>query len=377
MSKDHFVRDKLIDSRALAKDKNIIKKIGNSLFASTFDTIVTIFCFIIIFVLIKNLSQWLIFDAVWNGDNRLACATINQGGIQENGWSGACWPFVINNITSFIYGDYPISEIWRLNLLAVMFVVVILPLLILKAPFKILNAIFAFIFLPIVGYFLVHGGYFGLTIVDMDKLGGLFLTFVIAYMAISFSLPLGSILALMRLSTNKFFSVLATFFIEVIRSFPLIAILFAVIFLLPLLLPGYFDSNKFLRALIAIILFSSVYIAEVIRGGIASIEKGQYEVGKALGMTKLLIYLLIILPQAIRRSLPAIVNTIIGIFKDTSLVYVISMFDFIGIVRRLALLPEWLTPVTPTTGLIFLGIIFWVICFSMSRYSKYLERKFK
>lgn len=377
MKENNFVRNELIEPREWKDNRGILSKIKNALFSSWADTIITLFCVLAIFLITKNLLQWLLFDAVWQGEDRSVCATVSQGGIRENGWSGACWPFIFNNFSTFLYGDYPVSQTWRIGLLGLLALISVIPLLILQVPFKILNAIFTFIFLPIIGYILLRGGYFSLPLVDINSLGGLSLTFVIAYMAISFALPLGCILAFMRLSKNKLISLPATIFIEVMRSFPLIAILFGTIFLLPLLFPGYFDSNKFMRALIAIILFSSAYMAEVVRGGISSIPKAQYEVGQALGMSKFLTYFLIILPQGLRRSLPAIINTIIGIFKDTSLVYVISMFDFIGIVRRLTLLPDWLSPVTPITGLVFLIMVFWVICFSMSRYAKYLERSIK
>ncbi len=377
MNDKYFIRDELLSPRSFSTKKRWFSTLYQSLFSSFGNTLITLLCVILLFVLIKYAFSWLIVNAAWTGYGREMCATVDQGGYQDNGWSGACWSFVVNNFSTFLYGDYPSGETWRLNLLCIFGLILIVPLLILRLPFKILNAILVLFILPFMGFFLIQGGWFGLSYVSVDLFGGLALTFVIAFMGVVFSLPLGSVLALMRLSKRKFLSRLATFIIEVIRSFPLIAILFGVIFLLPLLFPGVFVSGKFSRALIAIILFSSAYMAEVIRGGITSVPHQQYEASKALGLNAFWTYVLIILPQGLRASLPAIVNTVIGIFKDTSLVYVVSMFDFIGIVRRVVLLPEWLTPVTPITGLVFLGLVFWVLCFLMSTYAKYLERNLK
>ena len=163
-------------------------------------------------------------------------------------------------------------------------------------------------------------------------------------------------------------------FIEVIRGIPLITVLFMASVMLPLFLPDGWTFDKLLRALIGVSIFSSAYMAEVIRGGLQVIPKGQFEGADSLGLSYWQKMRLIILPQAIKLVIPGIVNTFIGLFKDTSLVSIIGMFDLLGIVTLNQADANWSTPVTPVTGYVFAGFIFWLFCFGMSRYSAFMER---
>ena len=156
---------------------------------------------------------------------------------------------------------------------------------------------------------------------------------------------------------------------------PLITVLFMASVMLPLFLPPGVNFDKLLRALIGVALFSSAYMAEVIRGGLQAIRRGQYEAATAVGLGYWQSMRLIILPQALKIVIPGIVNSFISLFKDTSLVLIIGIFDLLGIVQQNFTDPNWASPVTPATGFVFAAVVFWIFCFSMSRYSQFMERR--
>ncbi|MBO0662198.1 amino acid ABC transporter permease [Jiella sp. MQZ9-1] len=216
---------------------------------------------------------------------------------------------------------------------------------------------------------------FGLSPVPTNLWGGLMLTLVVALSGIAASLPLGILLALGRRSQMPAVKLLSVIFIEFWRGVPLITVLFMANFMLPLFMPEGVTFNQLLRACVGVALFSAAYMAEVIRGGLQAIPKGQYEGADAMALTYWQKMRLIILPQALKLVIPGIVNTFIGLFKDTSLVYIIGLADLLGTVRRGFNDPNWITPSTPATGLIFAAFIYWLFCFSMSRYSIYTERR--
>lgn len=216
---------------------------------------------------------------------------------------------------------------------------------------------------------------YGLPPIRTSLWGGLLLTLVVALTGIAASLPLGIVLALGRRSDMpavRFFSIV---FIEFWRGVPLITVLFMANFMLPLFLPDGVTFDQLLRVLVGVTLFSSAYMAEVIRGGLQAIPKGQYEGADAMALTYWQKMRIVILPQALKLVIPGIVNTFIGLFKDTSLVYIIGLADLLGTVRRGFNDPNWITPATPATGLIFAAFVYWLFCFSMSRYSIYTERR--
>lgn len=346
-----------------------------NLFATPTDAILTLFGLAAIVYFLPSLLNWLFFDAVWSGDNRVACLTTEQGGEQPAGWSGACWAFVEAKYQQFLYGRYPEAERWRVDITGVMFVLLLAAFMIPRIPYKILTAFLFFIVFPIVAYVLLSGGWFGLQHVETPLWGGLLVTLVLSFVGIAVSLPLGIVLALARRSDMPVIKALSIMFIEMVRGVPLVTVLFMASVMLPLFLPPGVSFDKLLRALIGVALFASAYMAEVIRGGLQAIPKGQYEGADALGLSYWHKTGLIILPQALKMVIPGIVNTFIGLFKDTSLVYIIGMFDLLGIVRQNFSDVNWVTPQTPATGLVFAGFIFWVFCFGMSRYSIYMERR--
>ncbi|MBB4001346.1 MAG: amino acid ABC transporter permease [Aurantimonas endophytica] len=229
--------------------------------------------------------------------------------------------------------------------------------------------------LVVIGFVAVMTANFGLSYVPTSLWGGLMLTLVVALSGIAASLPLGIALALGRRSRMPAVKLMSIVFIEFWRGVPLITVLFMANFMLPLFLPEGVSFNQLLRALVGVALFSAAYMAEVIRGGLQAIPKGQYEGADAMALTYWQKMRMIILPQALKLVIPGIVNTFIGLFKDTSLVYIIGLADLLGTVRRGFNDPNWITPSTPATGLVFAAFVFWLFCFAMSRYSIYTERR--
>jgi general L-amino acid transport system permease protein len=358
-----------------SSDHTILGWLRKNLFASVTDSILTLLAIAALIYLLPSALNWLFVAAVWTGADRTACLTTVQGGALPEGWSGACWAYVNNRFLQFMFGSYPRDQLWRPLLVVALFVALLIPFLMPKMPRKGLNALLLLIALPFVSYFLLLGGVFGLSHVETSLWGGLMVTLIISFIGIVVSLPLGILLALGRRSEMPILRTVCVTFIELIRGVPLITVLFMASVLLPLFLTPGTHFDKFLRALVGVSIFASAYMAEVIRGGLQAIPKGQYEGADSLGLNYFHKMTFIILPQAIKLVIPGIVNTFIGMFKDTSLVTIISMYDLLGIVKASFGDSGWQTPVTPLTGLIFAGFVFWIFCFGMSRYSAFIERR--
>jgi general L-amino acid transport system permease protein len=234
--------------------------------------------------------------------------------------------------------------------------------------------IFLLVFIyPFIAFFLWVGDGFGLEYIATSLWGGLFLTLVVAGTGIAASLPIGILFALGRRSDMPAVRAVSIAFIELWRGVPLITVLFMSSVMLPLFLPEGVNFDKLLRALIGVALFSSAYMAEVVRGGLQAIPKGQYEAAAAMGLGYWQMMRLIILPQALKLVIPGIVNTFIGLFKDTTLVLIIGLFDLLGSVQIATTDPKWVAMYVE--GYIFTALVFWIFCFSMSRYSMHIERK--
>ena len=355
--------------------KGIVHWARTNLFATPTDTVLTLIALALLAWFLPPVIRWLFIDAQYTGDNRSFCATVSQGGIQPDGWSGACWNFVTNKFGQFMFNTYPVDERWRPMLLGALLVALLVPFLIPRAPYKVANAIGLFVVLPILGFILLPGGWFGLRYVPTRDWGGFMVTIILSYVGIVVSLPAGVLLALGRRSTLPVIKALCVVFIEVIRGVPLITVLFMATKMLPLFMPNNAKIDDFACVLVGVAVFATAYMAEVIRGGLQAIPKGQFEGADSLGLSYGQKMRLIVLPQALKLVIPGIVNTFIGLFKDTSLVYIVNMFDLLGAVRRNFSDANWITPQTPLTGLIFAGFVFWIFCFGMSRYSIYMERR--
>ena len=371
-----FVRAEMIAAQAAPlRERGFGAWLRKNMFASVTDTVLTLLGLFLIVWFVPGFLRWAFVDAVWSGPDRTVCATISQGGIQPDGWSGACWAFVNAKFAQFMYGRYTFGERWRVDLTAVLFVLLLVPLLIPRVPHKALNALLFFIVFPVVAFVLLVGGWFGLPYVPTSEWGGLLVTMVLSFVGIAVSLPMGVLLALGRRSSMPAIKLICVIFIEVVRGVPLVTVLFMASVMLPLFMPAGVTFDRLLRALVGVALFASAYMAEVIRGGLQAIPKGQYEGADSLGLSYWQNMGLIILPQAMKLVIPGIVNTFIGLFKDTSLVYIIGMFDLLGIVRQNFTDANWASAQTPMSGLIFAGFVFWIFCFGMSRYSMYMERR--
>jgi len=344
-----------------------------NLCASPVQIALSLIALLLIIYSIVPFIRWALIDAVWQGEDRSACATLLQGGLRPDTWSGACWAFVRANFSQFIYGFYPSAERWRVIAVFILALSVLVPLLIPALPHKIINAAAALILVPLIGGIVLAGGVFGLPFVDTSLWGGLMVTLIIAYCSIIISLPLGIMLALGRRCHMAALRLFCVAFIEILRGIPLVALLFIASVLFPLFLPQGMNFDKFLRALLAVALFTSVYIAEAVRGGLQAVPKSQYEAAASLGFSSPFAMAFIVLPQAVRLVIPALVNVLIGMFKETSLVYIISMYDLLGIVRSASMQANWITAQTPATGLIFAGLVFWCCCFALSLYARFLE----
>ncbi|QPC87353.1 ABC transporter permease subunit [Mesorhizobium sp. NBSH29] len=372
-----WVRTELILAQA-APNRQVgpIAWMRKNMFASPLDSTLTIIAALTLAWALPQILGWLFFNAQWTGTDRTACLTVGQGGEHAVGWSGACWPFVINKFGQFMFGRYPLEERWRVLLTGAIFVALLAPLLTPRVPYKMLNAILFFVVFPVIAFVLLLGGYFGLTYVETPRWGGLMVTLVISYVGIVVSLPMGIVLALGRRSTMPAVKLLSVLFIETIRGVPLVTVLFMASFMLPLFVPPGVSFDKLLRALIGVALFASAYMAEVVRGGLQAVPKGQYEGADSLGLGYWHKMGFIVMPQALKLVVPGIVNTFIGLFKDTTLVLIISMFDLLGVVKQnISGDPTWGSPQTAKTGYIFAAAVFWIFCFGMSRYSMYMERR--
>ncbi|MFO1351991.1 MAG: amino acid ABC transporter permease [Gammaproteobacteria bacterium] len=336
--------------------------VRKNLFSSLPNTILTLIALYLLYRIIPPLLDWVFLKADLDGESRAACTS-----------GGACWVFIKARFPQFIYGFYPQAERWRVNAVFVMTAALILLLIGQGVPYKKWLGLFALLIFPAVAYFLLHGGAFGLAVVETRLWGGLMLTLVVAIVGIVASLPLGILLALGRRSDMPLVRGFCIAFIELWRGVPLITVLFMASVMLPLFLPEGVNFDKLLRALIGVALFSAAYMAEVVRGGLQAIPKGQYEAAAAMGLGYWKMMGLVVLPQALNLVIPGIVNTFIGLFKDTTLVLIIGLFDFLGIVQAASTAAEWKG--YAVEGYVFCAVVYWLFCFGMSRYSQSLERK--
>lgn len=331
------------------------------LFATPFSALITIGCLYLIYLALPPLVNWAILSANWIGQSEADCTR-----------DGACWAFVGARFGQFVFGFYPDGERWRVVLAGALLVAAGIPVAA-QLPGRRPAALFLIFVFPFVGFFLLRGGLPGLPIVDTNLWGGLMLTLVLATVSIALSLPLGILLALGRRSKMRIVKMVCVGVIEFVRGVPLISVLFMAAVMLPLFLPEGVNVNKLLRALVGISIFAAAYMAEVVRGGLQAVPAGQYEGARAMGLGYWQMMRLVVLPQALSISVPSIVNTYISLFKDTSLVLVIGLLDFLNIVKITSTDPHWLG--IATEGYVFAAVVYWVFCFSMSRYSRWIEKR--
>ena len=341
----------------------IIGWVRANLFNSVFNTLLTILAVYFLIVAVPPLLRWALIDAVWSAPNGQACRV-------ASGDAGACWAFIGEKFRYIFFGRYPYAEQWR----PLACVVIVIALILASCNRRLWGRRLILLWpagLAVVGV-LMWGGVFGLPYVATEFWSGLPLTLILAVIGMAFAFPFAILLALGRRSRLPAVRVVSVAYIELVRGVPLITVLFMASVMLPLFLPAGVTIDKLLRAQVAFILFAAAYLAEVIRGGLQAIPKGQIEAADALGLGYWRRTRLIVLPQALALVIPPLVNNFIGAFKNTSLVLIIGLFDLLNTANTSLTDANWQG--FATEAYVFIAAIYFCFCFFMSRYSQMLER---
>ena len=321
--------------------------------------VLTIVLALVVAVALAPFVQWAFIDAVWRPD-AAACRAAH----------GACWGFIAEKHRFILFGTYPYDQHWR----AALATVLLLALWTVSALRAFWRPWLAFVWaggLALIGV-LLWGGMLGLPYVENERWGGLILTLLLSTLGLAIAFPLSILLALGRRSTLPMIRALCIAYIELVRGVPLISLLFMASVMLPLFLPGGMTIDKLARAQIALVLFAAAYLAEVIRGGLQAIARGQYDAAAAIGLGYWGAMRAVILPQALRIAVPLLVNTFVGFFKDTSLVLIIGLFDLLSTIKVALTEPAWNG--YGVEAYLFAALVYFIFCFSMSRYSRRFER---
>ena len=339
-----------------------LDKLNKNINSSNFNAFLTLLILFIIIKAISPLMNWLILEANFVGSSKDDCTG-----------NGACWVFIKVWFNRLMYGLYPDVEQWRVNSAFILLFALVGVAFFVPQKIKKYFIIFLLFVYPFIGIKLLSGGSFGLVYVETAAWGGLSLTFIISAFAILFCFPIGVFLALGRRSSLPAIRYVSIGFIELWRGVPLITVLFMAAVMFPMFLPDGTFIDKLIRVLIAITLFEAAYMAEVVRGGLQALPKGQYEAAKSLGMGYWRMNVLIILPQALKLVIPGIANTLLALVKDTPLIFVVGLMELAGMIGLAKTNPKWLG--MAMEGYVFAGLVFWIICYAMSRYSQNLEKK--
>ena len=357
----HFIR---IEFSGIKKLDALNKNINTN----NFNAALSLFIIFLLIFCIPPLLNWFIFDANISGNTKEACTG-----------SGACWVYIKVWFNRFMYGMYPNVEQWRVNLSFAIVLIFSGMGFFMPAKYRKYLTFYYTVFLPVISFFLIYylisGGSFGLVWVETGAWGGLSLTFIVSFFCLIFCFPIGMMLALGRRSDLPTIKYSSLGFIEFWRGVPLITVLFMSAVMFPMFLPDGVYMDKLIRVIIAITLFEAAYVAEVIRGGLQALPRGQYDAAKSLGMGYWKLHLLVILPQALKLVIPGIANTFLALVKDTPLIFVVGLLELAGMLGLAKTNPEWLG--FSMEGYVFAAIIFWIICYTMSRYSQNLELKYK
>jgi general L-amino acid transport system permease protein len=334
-----------------------------NLFNNIFNSALTVLLGTLLLYALTHAWGWGINHAVWTAD-------VEQCNAARG--TGACWGVVAEKYRPIIFGRYPFAEQWRPFAATVL----LMALLLVSCVRIFWKPWLVALWLGVLAVFfaLMHGGVFGLMQVDTDQWGGLPLTIALAALSVVGAFPLAVLLALGRVSALPVIRTLTTVYVELIRGVPLISVLFMASFLFPLFMPEGTSIDVLLRVLVAMILFAAAYLAEVMRGGLQAIPRGQYEAAASLGLTYWQMQRKIILPQALATVVPGIMNNFISTFKDTSLVTIVSLYELTGSLDiAVNSDPNWMP--YKLEGYLFIAAIYFVFCFSLSRYSQWVERQ--
>lgn len=332
-----------------------------NLFARPVDVVLTVIVAALVLGTAYAILDWAVFSATWSGNSRADCSP-----------EGACWAFVLARAGQFTYGFYPPGERWRVDVAFLLLAAGIAVLVVPRLPGKRLAGILLLTAFPVLAVILLKGGVFDLSNVPTDRWGGFFLTLVLGVAGIVLSFPMAIFLALGRHSDLPAIRIACTLYIEICRGLPLIAVLFMARILLPYGLPVGSELDPLGLAVAGIVMFEAAYLAEVFRGGLQSLPRGQYEAAAAIGFGYWRTTLYVILPQVMRNVVPGLVNNSIALLKNTTLVVALGLFEILNIVAAGASDPQWLG--LAAEGYFVAGLVFWCLCFAMSRYSRGVER---
>ncbi len=348
-----------------------------NLFSSWLNVTLTVLSVLIVAYALPGLVKWAIIDATLAGTEVSVCKMIDANGYEVDA-PGACWTFIKVRMNQLMFGLWYSAnpdQIWRpilaFAILAALVTALVSPKM-LSPHARVRLALASLFGYPLVAFALLHGGWLGLPISRTSDWGGLTLTLVLAIMGIVAALPIGILMALGRRSNLPAIRTVCILWIEFFRGTPLVTILFIGSVLLPLFFPGDVDLDKILRAMVAITIFQSAYTAEAIRGGLSALPRGQIEAAQALGMGYWQSTAFIVLPQALKISIPGIVNSFIELFKDTSLVLIIGLLDLLNMATTASRSPEWKG--YAIEAFVFASVIYFIFCYGLSRYSQRLER---
>jgi general L-amino acid transport system permease protein len=356
------VPSSLVSRRPHSVPPRPIDWMRRNLFSSPFNGALTIAVLVTAWLVLPPLFRWAITHATISGVTRAACSG-----------DGACWTFIRVRFPRFIYGSYPSGEYWRVDAAVAMVGACCVPVLRDGTRHRWLFVLLLFTAAPVLAWILLSGGLFGLTYVDTSLWGGLMLDVIISFVAIVGSLPMGILLALGRRSQLRVIRALSIGYIELWRGVPLLTVLFMSAVVMPLFLPEGVSVDRLLRAMAALVLFNAAYMAEVVRGGLQGVPSSQDEAAYSLGLNWWQGQAFIVLPQALRIIVPGIINTVIDLFKDTTLITIIGLFDLLGAVEQALKDPAWLG--FATEGYVFSAAMFFVCCFAMSLYGRSMERR--
>lgn len=343
-------------------ETNRTKKIVKNLFKNPLNSIITLFSLFLIIRIIIWFFDWGILNATWVGNTKQICF--------EN--SGACWIFIKDKIFFFVYGFIAKKDYWRINILFLLYLCLGLLFFVKAIKNKVVLILFYLILLPFITFVFAGGGIFGLSKISLTLWGGFMLTAVFSLMGLLYSFPIGLLLALGRRSKLPIIKAFSVGYIEFFRGIPLITILFMSSTVLPFFFPVGFEVPKILRVILGLVIFQSAYLAEVVRGGLQTVEKIQYESADSLGLAYAHKMYFVILPQALRNIVINIGDISIAFIKDTTLVYIIGLFDMLGIYVPLTSDPIWLG--TETEALFFSGMLYWVLCFVVAKLFKGVDK---
>jgi general L-amino acid transport system permease protein len=333
-----------------------------NLFSSVANTLLTLLTLMLLWLILPPFLDWMVFDATISGSSKAACTG-----------SGACWTFIKLRLHTFFWGHYPDEELWRLGGALVLLILFAVPVMREHVRHRGLFVVLLLTLFPVLAGILLVGDVLGLPYVDTSLWGGLMLDVIISFVTVAGALPLGILLALGRRSELPVMKYLSIGFIELWRGVPLLTVLFMSAVMVPLFLPSGVSVDRLIRAMVAFTLFNAAYMAETVRGGLQGVTIGQEEAAYSVGLNWWQVQMFVTLPQALRIVVPGIVNNIVDLFKDTSLVTIIGLMDLLGAVNQSLKDPAWLG--LAKEGYVFTAALFFVCCFAMSSYGRRFERR--